>query len=375
MHVGVNALFLRPGEVGGTERYLRELLPRLLELEPASRWTVFVSAEARGSFAHLAPQVTEVEAPVRAAHRVRRMAVEQAWLAARLLAGRPEVLWNPGASLPWAAPTPQVTTVHDCLSRVFPQNFGRIERAAIELHVAAATRLSRSVLVPSKAVQGDLLRHYHANPEKIRVTPEAASEEFRALAPEADAALLRGFSLSAGGYFLCAASLLPHKRVKFLIEAYSLALREEPTLPPLVWTGPGDGARVRDWAQEYGVPSQVRALGWTRMDAMPALYRGARACLLPSQFEGFGLAALEALSCGTPLLAAPCPAVLEVAGDACLPCESPSAEAWALQIRRIATQEALRRRLRRAGPVRAAGFSWKETARLTLAALRDAAYQ
>ncbi len=370
MKIAVNALFLRPGRVGGTERCLLELLRRLGGLDPEIEWLLVLSKEAAEWPEN--SSIRRVVAPVQGEYRVRRSLTEQSWLPRLLEREKVSLCWNPGATFVLPTSVPQVTTVHDCLSRAFPKNFGFIERLAVETHVRLASRRARRIIVPSKSAHDDLHREYGVPEEKIEIIPHAAGEEFSPSRAAGDSAFLSRHGLAAGNYFLSVASLFPHKNLPLLLRAYAKAREGRENFPLLAWAGPGDPKVFLEWSKKAGVEKSARALGWTGTKTMPALYRGARAVLLSSAFEGFGLAALEALACGTPLLSTPCAAVREVVGGAALLSESFGEEELASKILRIASDESLRARLASEGPRRAAAFSWEESAKKTLAALRRA---
>ena len=124
----------------------------------------------------------------------------------------------------------------------------------------------------------------------------------------------------------------------------------------LVVAGP---ARDRELARELERRG-ADLRGYLEPAALADLYRGAACLVLPSRYEGFGLPVLEAMACGTPVVAAPEPALREVGGDAALYAE-PAELADAI---RQAVRE--RERLAAAGLERARSFSWRETARRTL---------
>lgn len=372
MRVGINALYLRPGEVGGTERYLRELLSALAAEEPGSEWILYLSRKARGSFSDLPGSVRTIVAPALTAQRSVRSAAEQSWLPLRLERDRVDLVWHPGATVSVPSLLPQVTTVHDCQSRYFPEYFGRLERRAIEFYVRAAVRICAKLLVPSQSVKRDLIEHYGALSTRVAVTPEGVSDAFYPgeLAPGEHATL---GELRPGNYLLCVASSLPHKNLPLLFHAYAQAAQSRPDLPVLAWAGSGSKKYVRKFAEEAGIETRLKILGWTPPASVPALYRGARAVVLASAFEGFGLAALEALASGAPLLTTPTEPVVDVAGEAALITGSFQRDELSNAITTIAFDEQLRQKLREAGPVRAAAFTWAECARRSLAAMRQAA--
>lgn len=376
MRVVVNALYLRPGKVGGTERYLRELLTELARLAPDWQWDVVVPQEGAGVFRRAPGNVNEHVAPVMGVHRVRRTITEQTWLVWQGRRINADLCWNPGATIPMTSPLPQVTTIHDCQSKIFPEYFGFIERAAIEANVYAAVTRSRVLLVPSEATATDLVALYGADPERLEVTPLAASEAFH---PGPDGSILDddrcrldALGLKSGSYLLSVAANLPHKNLPIVFEAHT-QLGNSPEDPILVWTGPDDPAEVNRLARRCD--ARVRTLGWLPPADMPALYRGARASVLASSFEGFGLAALETLACGTPLITTPQAAIQEVVGSAALMTEDFGAQALTGAMRRLLSDPGLEADLRRKGPERASRFSWRRCAELSLAAFEQAAYK
>jgi alpha-1,3-rhamnosyl/mannosyltransferase len=111
-------------------------------------------------------------------------------------------------------------------------------------------------------------------------------------------------------------------------------------------------------------------LGAVREDCLIALYRGAAALVYPSRYEGFGLPVLEAMACGTPVIASRAASMPEVAGDAGILLDPDDVPGWGRAIARMLTDSELSDRMRAAGVERAAAFTWARTARLTLDAYR-----
>jgi glycosyltransferase involved in cell wall biosynthesis len=121
-----------------------------------------------------------------------------------------------------------------------------------------------------------------------------------------------------------------------------------------------------------GADDPVRALGYVPEEHLPGLYAGARAFVLPSLYEGFGLTCLEAMACGTPVVASNRGALPDTCGDAALLVDPDDAGALAEAVTTAATDDGTRTRLSAAGRERAARFSWDRTARETDAALARA---
>jgi glycosyltransferase involved in cell wall biosynthesis len=168
-------------------------------------------------------------------------------------------------------------------------------------------------------------------------------------------------------------TLEPRKNLPGLLKAYALLQNEVPDAPPLVIAG------RRGWLYE-SVYAQAGALGlkdrvvWLEGVAyqdLPALYSGAGVLCLPSFYEGFGLPPLEAMACGTPVVVAQRASLPEVVGDAGLLIDPDNPYSITDALRRVLTDPALATVLRQRGLVRASTFTWRETARKTLAVYRQ----
>jgi glycosyltransferase involved in cell wall biosynthesis len=135
----------------------------------------------------------------------------------------------------------------------------------------------------------------------------------------------------------------------------------------------GVGDEVRALASNNGAADAVHLLGSVSEDTLRVLYRDAHALVYPSLYEGFGLPLLEAMACGTPVLASKAASIPEVVGDAGVLLDSHDPAAWAEAIVRLAVEPGARHALRARGLLHAAGWSWGRTARETLAAYRRVA--
>jgi alpha-1,3-rhamnosyl/mannosyltransferase len=177
----------------------------------------------------------------------------------------------------------------------------------------------------------------------------------------------------ASGYLLFVGNPKPHKNLPLLLEAHRrLAVRRAAraaTVPVLVLAG-GELEAPTPLAVPAASPA-VRRLGVVAEADLPALYRGAFALVVPSLWEGFGLPALEAMAGGTPVIAAARGALPEVVGDDALLFDPDDVDQLVDQIERLLDDAALAGDLARRGPLRAARYSWRETARATLAVYRE----
>jgi glycosyltransferase involved in cell wall biosynthesis len=137
----------------------------------------------------------------------------------------------------------------------------------------------------------------------------------------------------------------------------------------------GIGDTLRAYAREAGTPEAVVCLGQVTDGQLLTLYRSTAALVYPSRYEGFGLPALEAMACGTPVIASRAASLPEVVGDAGTLLDPDDEAGWAEEIARVVGDEFHSARMRKAGLTRARDFTWGRTASITLDVYRKAARQ
>ena len=249
----------------------------------------------------------------------------------------------------------------------------------LRLTVRRTARRAARILALSEHGRNDIIVTYGVEPARVSVTPLAAPRHF---APVNDTIELKRVREHYGireEYILCVGSIQPRKNLPRLIAAYASlrSLRPEAKLPQLVLVGKqvwlyNETLRA---VAEHGVTDDIRFTGYVPEADLPFLYSGARCFVYPSYFEGFGLPVLEAMQCGTPVIAGNRTSLPEVVGDAGLLVDPFDETALALAIARVIEDSNLAEELRVKGLERAKQFSWHETARLTLKAYERAAQQ
>lgn len=340
--VGISLLTLVPGELGGSETYIRELLQGLGRVGEHS-YRVLLPPVAPAAAEGL-PADTATE--YRSARTIPERLVAMAAAAARpgplrrRLRGADVVHYPLTLQVP--AMSPSVVTLHDLQHLDLPQMFPRSELLFRRVVWHRSIRAADRVIVLSEFVRDRAVATLGLDAARIRVVPSGIDHATLAPGPR-----------EREPFLLYPARRWPHKNHERLFEAFELVRRERPELR-LVLTGGGDGGA--------GLPDGVESRGRLPWPELVHLMQHASALVFPSLYEGFGLPPLEAMACGLPVCSSNAGALPETVGGAARLFDpyDPRAIADAV-LDVLAEPEVWRRR----GLVRATEFSWDATARAT----------
>lgn len=345
----------------GTEQYALSLLRALIPQNHEFELTLYFR---EGPAADLLPSSSRVA--------IRVLRSPRLWthlrLAAALYRDRPSLTFVPAHSLPWRFPGRAIVTIHDLGYRHFPAAHPLPQRVYLDWSSRHSARRADLVLCDSAATKADVARYYGTSAAKMRVVHPGVNP-LSGNTEAASVAAIRAKHELPPRYFLHVGTLQPRKNIAFLVAAFQRWAADR---------ADGDVALVlagrKGWLFEegwLGDGRQVRWLGYVDDAELSALYRGARALLLPALHEGFGFPALEAMSCGTPVLASKRASLPEVVGEAGILLDPQDEAAWVKALTAIEDDEVLRQKLIARGSERARQFRWEETARQTLAAFRE----
>ncbi len=384
MHVGLNLIYLVPGETGGMEVVARELIPALLAAagrfgdgSEASvsriggsgreiRFTAFVNREAAaagdGPWGELLPAVT---VPVNARRREQWVLGEQVLLPALAARARVDLVHSLASTAPVWGPFRRVVTVHDLIYARCPEAHAGLRDRGMRVLVPLAVRRSHRVLADSRSTRDDLIELLGTPPGRIDVAPLGFGVPPRARALAAERTRAR-FRLGARRVLLSLSAKRPHKNLLALIDALERIPTERRPLLVLPGYPTWHEAQLRERAAALGVSEDVRFEDWVTGEELEGLWALADAFVFPSLYEGFGLPVLEAMHRGVPVACANASSLPEVAGDAALLFDPRDVAAIAASIERLLDDPALVGDLRAKGLARAAEFTWARTARLTL---------
>ncbi len=373
MKIGINALYLIPGRVGGSEIYLRRLISALAKIDRENSYVVFTNRENRGTF-DLGENFLEHHCPVRGLIRPHRIAWEQLVLPWRIRQHRIDVLHSPGFVAPLFCPCHSVITVLDLIYLEFPETFPFLARQWMRFLVRHSARRARAVIALTRYSQEEILWGLDVPFWKARAIYLGGGEDRPGpAAPGEEEEILARYGITPP-YLLTVAASHPHKNLVRLLEAYyRLAEKDRYQLGIVGVRHNRYGARLLRTVERLDLSSRVIFTGWVPERDKEIIYARAAMTVFPSLLEGFGLPVLESMRYGVPVACSDLPSLAEVAGEAASLFDPYSSESIVSAIRSCLFDRSLRETLVRKGRAHAARFTWEETARRTLEVYRAAA--
>jgi glycosyltransferase involved in cell wall biosynthesis len=342
IRIGVNALYLIPGGVGGTEIYLRNLLRALAGIDSENQYIIFTNRETGADLVPDRPNFLHAPQSTSASFRPARILWEQLVLPFAARRHQLDVLFNPGFTAPLLCGCPMVTVFHDLQHKRHPEYFRWFDLPFWNVLVWASARRSRGAIAVSVATHDDLRRYYGRSSEVIH---HGVEREFIEIAQRRD----------PHDYLLCASTTHPHKNLERLLRVHA----QMKNAPKLILTG------VRGFAAkeiESLADASVEITGWVPREQLYDFYRAALGFIYPSTFEGFGMPVLEAMAAAVPVACSDIPPLREIA-QSTVHFFDPFSDReirdalLLLASGKISTEAAQRR---------AAQFTWEKTARATL---------
>ncbi len=347
---------------GGPETYERELLRALAQIDTQNDYHVWFANQRAAEVAGLGHEnfTSNVLWPsVRWIHMGTTLPLAARRLRVRLL----HATFVP----PPICPVDLAFTMHGSVTFSHPQFYQRSVLARLNPLLLRGLQRAKLTVCVSDFVKQEMMEYFDVPEDRLLTVYHGVSSRFR---PDesgtAEARARANFKIS-GPYVLYVGKLHTNKNIVRLIEAFHIATRGIEEIQLLLvgrmFYGSDDIERT---VQRLGLAARLHRLGHLHEDCLPALYAGAQCMVFPTLWEGFGLPMVEAMACGTPLIASNIACVPEITGAAALLVDPFSVEAIADAIQRVLSSAALRADLRRRGLARAAHFNWEQTARQTL---------
>jgi len=291
--------------------------------------------------------------------RPARLAWEQVRTARLVRSLAPDVYHGPHYTLPVRSRVRSVVTVHDLTFFDHPEWHERAKVVYFRAMIKAAVARADAVVCVSDHTASRLRVHAHPRGELVVIPHGVDHDRFSPDGDEStDLRALARHGISPP-FVAFVGTIEPRKDVPTLVRAFARIAPDHPDMQLVVAGGDGWGTiDARDAVAVSGVATRIVRPGYVPDGVVAAMYRRARLVVYPSLEEGFGLPALEALACGAPLVSTRGSAIEEVVGDAAVLVAPGDADALAHALRQLLGDDRERERLRAAGPVRAAAFTW-----------------
>jgi glycosyltransferase involved in cell wall biosynthesis len=360
--VGINAHLLS-GEAGyrraGIHQYIAQVLRHLPWEEGEPTYVVFT--QQKNLFAQI-PGITAVSSRLATENRLFRIFWEQVVWPWQLRQFEATLLHSMAFVTPLFSRCPAVITVYDLSFYHFPERFPTLQRFYLSSQTRRSCQRARRIITISESSRQDVHRFLDVPLSRIDVVVPGVDPAYRPL-PEDDVAAFRQ-QQGLARFVLHVGTLQPRKNIPVLIKA--MALLDDPEIK-LVLVG-GKGWLYDDifgQVQALGLTDRVIFTGYVPDEALPMWYNAAELLLFPSVYEGFGLPVVEAMACGTPVIASNSSSIPEAVGEAGLLFDPDDVETLVNQMTAVLTNPQLQATLRQQGLDHAQTFSWERAGRET----------
>jgi glycosyltransferase involved in cell wall biosynthesis len=369
----------------GYGRYARELIGALTQLDEDDEYWLFVDTPTAPQCRELvrAPHVRLVEietvqAPTEAASADGRRSIRDLWAMGDAVRRCPglDLFFFPSVYtyFPILSSRKTIVTIHDAIPEHYPEHVfpSRQSRLFWNLKVRCAIWQSALITTVSETAKRDIVGAFHLDARRVRVIPDAVDTTFRPLSDTSVLSrTLERYQLSPDQRIvLYVGGMSPHKNLEALVDAFGELVQTTCGQDiQLVLAGDVDQdvfyssyPRVRQRIVDSGLSGRVVWTGFVPDSDLVCLYNAAEVLVLPSFDEGFGLPALEAMACGTPVVASRAGALPEVVGQAGLYFDPHDARELAQRLREVLADDRLRGRLAHEARCRARQYSWERSA-------------
>ncbi len=362
LRIGVNALFLIPGGVGGTEIYLREVMAALGRNPRNHEYFVFLNRETGADLVPAHPAFHAVQTGIAATSRPQRLLYEQTVFLRKVREAKVDVLFNAGYTAPHFVSCPSVTFFFDMQHHHHPEFFAPVELLAWRFMVWSAARASQRILTISHASRIDIHNVYGFPLDRIDVAEPGVDPDLLSLKPAAREPMV-----------LYVSTLHPKKNHERLIDAFA-EFRKTHSQYRMVLAGlfGSHHEAVKARIAHHGLQDSIRITGWVPRGDILDLYSRASVAVFPSLFEGFGIPVLEAMAAGVPLITSDHPPMSEAAGDAAMLFPATDTAALAACLDKMASDEEIRADYVAKGRERVLRYSWDNAASSILDSLERA---
>ncbi len=362
MRIAINTRFLLPHKMEGFGWYTYEISKRLVEMHPEHTFLFFFDRKYDPKFV-FAENVIPIVLNPPARHPI-LFKIWFDWSVKRALKKhRADVFFSPDGYLSLTSDLPQIGVMHDLNFEHNPEDLKPIMLRYYRTYFPKFAKKAAHLLTVSEYSKQDICTTYEIPESKVTAVWNGASDVFRPLSEEVQGQVRKTYS-NGLPYFLFVGAIHPRKNVRRLIEAFLMYREANPDATEQLvivgtelWNNAGFDLDISDAAKAH-----IHFTGHVSLDVLARIMAAAKLFTFVPYFEGFGIPLVEAMRCGTPILAGDRTSLPEVAGDAALYCNPFDVEDIARQLSSLASDAILRKSLSEKGLKRASEFSWDRAA-------------
>lgn len=370
MRIGIDARPLHQSQRTGIANYIYELVKELPRIAPENQYILYAHKDIKG-----VPSSSCIQTKVdnrfglfpgsfwllsRGSHLIRRDKLDVFWSTVTMLP-----LWVPKNVF-------RVVTVYDVVWRRFPETMRTANLWLHRMRAETAIRNCDRMIAISRSTGDDLVQFFGVAQSRISLVYPCISEAYKIHNPVLAAShVARNYGVPPR-YIAAVGTVEPRKNLTLLVRAMQILKRRGQLNCPLLIAGASGwkNSPLYQQVRESGLdPEEIRFLGYVPDEDLPLFYAGAQVFLFPSLYEGFGLPPVEAMACGTPVIASDAPPMPETLGDAAILVPSSDSEKFADAITTVLTDTRLADSMRQRGMTRVQAFRRDAAARDLLKAL------
>lgn len=366
MHIAID------GRMGHTRVgmgvYVRGIVSNLGKIDKENEYFIILNKGKDDNFVPLQDNFHKIFTDITYSDYLRRDLWEQVYLPYLLNKNRIDIYHGTNYSLPLFANVKKVLTIFDMISFLSPRWYKPLSRYRVQKLIHLSSRTADKIITGSENSKKDIIRILGIPEEKIKVIYIGIEEEYKIINDESKLNFVKAKYGISKKFILHVGSMNPRKNISRLIEAYSMLPFELLDEYQLVLAG-GKGWRsyeIFDKISKMGLNDQVVVTGFVEDDDLPLLMNAADLLVFPSLYEGFGIPPLEAMACGTPVVASNTSSIPEVVGNAALLFDPYNVEEMSSSIYKVLTDEKLKNDLIQKGLEHVKLFSWDKAVKETL---------
>lgn len=368
MKIGIDATFIGSEKPTGLAIYTRNIVNELMKLhDDLVLWT------ADGSGFNLSRDRIRPVLEEFSFLGQKRFIVRPAWMELKfpslIKREKIDILFSTVPGGMRTCPVPHVVTVHDLTPLSFPGDSPKSVQLNYRYRLGKILERAAAIIADSAWTRDDICRFYKIPQEKIRVIQLGYDRDL--FMPRHEPGVLKNYGLLGLPYILAVGSANPRKNLLRLVRSFGMMKDKLHHLVLAGLQGSDSKKRLLEEAAVFGVNDRIIFLDYVRDEDLPVMYSGATLFCYPSLYEGFGLPVLEAMACGTPVVASSTTSVPEVAGQAALLIDPLDCEEMSSAMDLVIGDTTRRDVLRADGLQQVKDFSWEKAASNTLAILKD----